>query len=384
MLSLDHDERARQQYALALNRYVQTTLAEGSRLVCDRVVVPALGLTGIRDRLERRRLRQRMEREPQHRLWLAMMQVWQDLLWRYSGECVDRQLDTLVERCRLRSGAAARLRLDASLELPAYQLAVDNHSLPGGYHAETREDDVRQGAIYALSSTTYLLQQTGPRHEIRGHTLLGHVRMRFPDLVPAAVLDLGCLVGASTAVYAELLPGARIEAIDTSAPALRFAAGSASERGLAIGFSRQNAEHTDFPDGSFDLVVSHALLHETSRTAVRNIFTESLRLLRPGGVMAHIEVPARIESLDPWEYLRSAYEGHYNQEPFWNGVVEEDLAQIASAAGFVEAHQGFQQVVPDAAVPPVGASFVPVDAGRLDLGNWFVVSARKPATGGKS
>ena len=308
-----------------------------------------------------------------------MMQVWQDLLWRYSGECVDRQLGALVERCRPRAGGTASLRLDPGLELPPYQRAVDNHSLPGGYHAETRADDVRQGAIYALSSTTYLLQQTGARHEIRGHTLLGHVRMRFPELEPKTILDLGCLVGASTAVYAECVPAACIDAIDTSAPALRYAAGAASDRGLVLAFSQQNAEHTDFPDGSFDLVVSHALLHETSRTAVRNIFAECLRLLRPGGVMAHIEVPARIESLSPWEYLRSAYEGHYNQEPYWNGVVESDLAGLATETGFSDAQQGFQQVVPDATRPPQHASFVPVEAGRLDLGNWFVVSARKPA-----
>ena len=35
MIGVTHDELARQQFVLALNRYVQTTLAEGSRRVCD-------------------------------------------------------------------------------------------------------------------------------------------------------------------------------------------------------------------------------------------------------------------------------------------------------------------------------------------------------------
>lgn len=382
MIALDHDDRARQEFVFALNRYVQGTLAEGSRRVCDDQVVPELGIRGIADPRDRQRLRERMEEQPLHQYWLAMMQVWQDLLWRYSAACVERQLDGLVERCRPRAGDRGTLRLDPTLVVPPYQAAVDNHSLPGGYHAEVRADDVRQGAIYSLSSYAYLLKQTGARHDYRGQTLMAHLLGRFPGMATRDILDLGCLVGASTAAWAEQFPAARIEALDTSASALRFAHGMAEERGLAIHYSQQNAERTDFPDASFDVVVSHALLHETSRTAVRNIFAECFRLLRPGGVMGHIEVPARIEVMAPWEYLRSAYEGFYNQEPFWNGLTEADLAATAREAGFTDAAQGFQKTTGDgrAAQPP--DAFRPVAGGKMDLGNWFVVSARKPGGAG--
>jgi hypothetical protein len=110
------------------------------------------------------------------------------------------------------------------MPIPAYQAAVDNHSLPGGYHAETRPDDVRQGAIYAHSSTLYLLEQTGVRHDSRGQTLMSHVLMRFPDCPLKDILDLGCLVGASTLAWAAQFPASRISAVDTSAPALGFTA----------------------------------------------------------------------------------------------------------------------------------------------------------------
>jgi ubiquinone/menaquinone biosynthesis C-methylase UbiE len=381
MIGLDHDERAHQQFALALNRYVQTTLAEGSRRVCERRVVPALGALDLRDARDRQRLRQHMEAEPMHRWWLAMMQIWQDLLWRYTGECVDRQLDALVARCRPRTGDCGTLRLDPALPIPAYQAAVDNHSLPGGYHAETRPDDVRQGAIYALSSATYLLNQTGARHDYRGQTLMSHVLGRFPDCPVRDILDLGCLVGASTLAWAEQFPRARLCAVDTSAPALRFAHGMAEERGLVVHYSQQNAEQLDFADASFDLVVSHALLHETSNLAIRRIFAESFRVLRPGGVMAHIEVPARIEVMGPWEYLRSSYEGFYNQEPFWNGLTEADLVALAQKTGFVAAAQGFQKTAADGRAAPPPDAFLPLSAGKLDLSNWFVMSACKPAAG---
>ncbi len=385
LIDTDHDERARERFVLALNGWVQSTLAAGSQQACAAIALPELGIPAAA-RLsgrERQALRRRMEREPLHQYWLAMMQVWQDLLWRYLGQSVDRQLPALIDACRPRPGDRGTLELDPGLELPRYQSAVDNHSLPGGYHAEVRDDDVRQGAIYAQSSNAYLQNRTGARHDYRGQTVIAHLLGRWPDLAtapggPRRILDLGCLVGASTLAYAEQFPDAEIHAVDTSAPALRFAHGLAERRGLAVHYHQQDAEQLSFPDDSFDLVVSHALLHETSRPAVQAILRECCRVLRPGGVTAHAEVPARIEVMSPWEQLRSGYEGWYNQEPFWNALTELDVAAIARAAGFAEAAQGFQQTATDGRRDAAVKRFVPVAEGTMDLSNWFVMSARKP------
>lgn len=56
-----------------------------------------------------------------------------------------------------------------------------------------------------------------------------------------------------------------------------------------VHFAQQNAEATEFPDGSFDLVVSHILLHDIPGAAMRRVFAESYRLLKLGGVMVHLE-----------------------------------------------------------------------------------------------
>lgn len=379
LIQASHDERARELFILALNGWVQGRLAAGSRALCERVAQPELGITGPRmDDRQRQALRRRMEEEPLHRYWLALMQAWQDLLWRYLGQCVDRQLDELIGRCRPAPGDRGTLRLDPALAVPRYQAAVDNHSLPGSYHAETRADDVRQGAIYAQSAAAYLLRQTGARHDYRGQTVIAHLLGRWPELAPRRILDLGCMCGASTLAYAEQFPGAEIHGIDTAAPVLRFAHGLAEQRGLAVHYSQQNAEALDFPDGSFDMVVSHALLHETSRPAVAAILKECFRVLKPGGVTAHVEVPARMEVMTPWEQLRSGYEGWYNQEPFWNALTELDLAGLATAAGFAEAAQGFQRTATDGRRQADPAAFAGIHAGRLDLSNWFIMSARKP------
>src|SRR5205807_7337786 len=86
----------------------------------------------------------------------------------------------------------------------------------------------------------------------------------------------------STLPYVDAYPEAEVHAIDVAAPMLRYAHARAEALGRRVHFSQQNAESTNFRDESFDLIVSHILLHETSAKAVRNIVRECHRLLRKG------------------------------------------------------------------------------------------------------
>jgi hypothetical protein len=49
-----------------------------------------------------------------------------------------------------------------------------------------------------------------------------------------------------------------------------------------------------------------------------------------------------------------------------------------TAAGFAEVAQGFQQTATDGRRDAGVKRFVPVAQGTMDLGNWFLMSARKP------
>ena len=64
-------------------------------------------------------------------------------------------------------------------------------------------------------------------------------------------------------------PNAEVHAIDIGAPLLRYAHARAEALGKKVHFSQQNAEHTHFPDGSFDLIVSHIFPHEIPPFAIR-------------------------------------------------------------------------------------------------------------------
>ncbi len=129
-------------------------------------------------------------------------------------------------------------------------------------------------------------------------------------------------------------PGAEVHGIDIGAPVLRYGHARAESLGKAIHFSQQNAEHTNFGDASFDLIVSHILLHETSRKAVHTIMRECHRLLRPSGIVAHLEAPVRTSEMEPYDAFIRDWSTHNNNEPFWGTLHDMDLMEPALEAGF--------------------------------------------------
>jgi ubiquinone/menaquinone biosynthesis C-methylase UbiE len=160
---------------------------------------------------------------------------------------------------------------------------------------------------------------------------LKHFRTHWPEYRPARILDLGCTIGTSTLPWAQAFPEAEVHGIDVGAPILRYAHARATSMGVPVHFSQQNAERTDFEDGRFDLVLSHILLHETSRQALPRILAECRRLLRPGGLMLHLEVP---RGDTPMEQFMHDWESYNNNESFSRFMTDLDLCAVAVQAGW--------------------------------------------------
>ena len=266
-------------------------------------------------------------------------------MWDAIRTSIARQADELNERADIKNPKGS-LRVNPDFEPPKYLSASDTHMMPGGYTANLDDGNALQGALMDRGGAVYMLGRAGGlMNDGRGQTAMSHVLERFPDLAPKRILDMGCGVGASTLPAAQCFPDAEVHGIDVGASVLRYAHARAEHLGLGVHFSQQNAEHTDFEDESFDLVYSCAMIHESSNSAVPNITREMYRLLKPGGVAVHLEVPMRYEDLDIWGHLICDYETRYNNEPFWSGAMKADLPGEFKKAGFKNVAGGFQAVV---------------------------------------
>lgn len=274
--------------------------------------------------------------DPSWRWYSALARAQHELYVDATAECVERQADALTDRCRAirDSEGAGSLRLDPGLALPHYQSQVDIHCVPGGYFVELAPDDVYAAARYELGISLYTLGRHGAMNDSKGRTGVAFLRERFPGFAPGRVLDLGCTCGNSTLPYAEAWPQAEVHGIDLSAPALRYAHARSRLLGAAVHYRQADAAATGYPDGHFDLVVSHILIHEVSRRALSAIFAECHRLLSPGGVMLHVEVPVRNALLDPFGRFMADWDTENNNEPFWRALHGLDLAALARQAGF--------------------------------------------------
>jgi ubiquinone/menaquinone biosynthesis C-methylase UbiE len=298
------------------------------------------------------------------------------MMWESVSSSVERQLPSLIEQARGKGGELGSLTLNPDFAIPAYQTAVDIHCMPGGYHSEFTEDDIAAGAIYDRGAYLYGMGWLGPLNDDMGQSIVhNYLKPKYPNFQPAQILDMGCSVGHSTLPYVDAYPDAEVYAIDVGAPMLRYGHARAEALGKRVHFCQQNAERTNFPDASFDLIVSHILLHEIPQPAICNVLHECYRLLAPGGMMIHLEAPL-YRDMDAYTAFIYDWETANNNEPFWSAMRELDLMAVATEAGF-EVNKVIQTFVANGVWKAKAANSDSKSTNFSSRGTWFVFAASK-------
>lgn len=390
-----HDEASRQEFTKSLKGFIQGNILPGLDPVYKSRVAGAFAREAGRAPENRRDIRKAMVRDPYFKLYATVNRVAQELLWESTSMSIDRQLPELIERARrLSSKANAKLVIPEGFEPPRYVTALDIHCMPGGYTTQVAADDVSVGALYDRGVFLYAMGYTGPNNDDMGRSVCNYIRRMMPGFTPRRILDMGCTVGHSTVPYKEYFPDAEIWGIDVGAPVVRYAHARSQAMGHDINFAQMSAEQTTFEAGYFDLVVSHILLHETSGKAMPRIFKEAFRVLAPGGVMIHADLPP-FDLMDPFTQFILDNETWYNNEPFWGAMRDIDQVSLALQAGFDADAVRFDtapMAVMEFAAQAAGynsettsaVSDREFTAGEFAPGGgWEVLIAEKPASGDK-
>jgi ubiquinone/menaquinone biosynthesis C-methylase UbiE len=328
-----HDEMAREHFVISLKERVASDVTPGTRLAFEARCAPQFAKANGREPENRIDVRRALSGDSYYHMASSLKRTTQELMWDSVGGTVERQINTLIGKAKSAAKTKGSLRLDPDIELPRYLTAVDIHCMPGNYTTDLTEGDVFAGALYDRGVAIYMMGGMGPYNAATGESLIAYLKKEHPKFRPTRILDMGCAVGHSTLPYADAFPRAELHAIDVGAATLRYAHGRAESLGKAVHFSQQNAEHTNFPDGHFDLIVSHITLHETSNRAVRNMMRESRRLLAPGGLALHLEVPP-FRDKDPFDQYLTDWDTHFNAEPFIGTLHDLSREDLMAQAGF--------------------------------------------------
>jgi SAM-dependent methyltransferase len=364
-----HDELAEQLFVRDLKMHMMSTLEPMQKKIAGAIVaqtdttVPPSN-NPVSD------LREKMEQLESFKTWLTVKRESQRQLWAAVGDSVERQADHLEALADL-PDAKGSVTVDDTFEVPEYIGRGDIHLMPGGNAHD--DGSILQGAVMDRGGAVYMLGRNGGMlNDLRGQTAIAHLLTVYPEIEPKRILDMGSGIGTSTVPAALAFPDAEVHGADVGASMLRYAHARAEHLGAKVHFSQQNVEKTNFPDGSFDVVYSCVILHETSQAAMANILAESHRLLRPGGVAIHLEVPLIHNFGDLWEELSSELEAQYNNEPNWRGALSADFGALMQASGFKDVKVGYQSTAFNAR----GGPLVFKDTSDGVFRSWFVTSGR--------
>lgn len=389
--NVTHDEASRQEFTKSFKGFIQGKLLPGLGPVYGTRVAKAFEREHGRPPIDRRDIRAGMVRDLYFQHYASANRISQELLWESTNISVDRELPDLIEKAKMLSGSTkAVLDIPEDFETPRYITALDIHCMPGGYATEVAPDDVSTGVLYDRGVHLYAMGYGGPLNDDMGRSVCNYIKRNLGGFSPKRILDMGCTVGHSTLPYKELFPDAEVWGIDVAAPQVRYAHARAAGLGLEINFAQMNAEATRFPDGHFDLIVSHILLHETSGKAMPRIFNECARLLSPGGYMIHADLPP-FNLMDPFTQFILDNETWYNNEPFWGAMRDMDQVTLAERAGFDRADVRFDtapMAVMEFAAQAAGGYSEKAASAVADReftpgefapgGGWEVLIARKP------
>jgi ubiquinone/menaquinone biosynthesis C-methylase UbiE len=372
-----HDEFARQEFVRSYKEYLVKHVHGGNRAVYDRAVAPSFLKKHKRAPKDRFEVRDAMVGNSYYQMFSALLRNSQEMMWSSCQKPVERDLDRLNrEVAKVNGRARGSLHLNPKLVVPKYHQAVDIHCQPGGYHVEYVPGDASAGMVYDRAVHVYAMGQMGPYNNDIGASIVLWLQQKYPNFKPKRILDMGCSVGHSTIPYAEAFPNAEVHAIDVAAPMLRYAHARAEDLGVVVHYSQQNAETTNFESGSFDLIVSHILLHETSQQAIQNIVRECHRLLGKDGLMVHAETPP-YKNMDAFDAFMLDWDTRNNNEPFWARSHEIDLKKLSQIGGF-DPKKEFETMIPSAfQIAKAKRSHVFQGGDFGGGGFWFVYGNRK-------
>ncbi len=378
------NELARQKFVSALRKAALVDVGGAMKETYLGKVEPDFEKEKGRKPIHAREIRRAMEETPIFKFYSNLRYNAQEMVWESVRPQIERSLPELIataDRAARESPVGGTLRLDPSLEVPRYVTEFDVHLMPGCFHSEHAERDVAQGAMYTYGTGVFygglkmMTKGGGP-----GASIAHLLKYGYPEFQPHRILDLACTAGANTFPYVDVFPDAEVHAVDVGAPVLRYAHARAEATGRKVHFSQQNAEALDFPDESFDFVTSSFFLHEIPLKSTRAVFRECYRVLKPGGLMLHFELPPAA-AVDPYYDFYLDWDTLNNNEPNYAQFRAQDPRALVREAGFATEKYVQKQIFNWGTFPE--EQFIACAKGEIEApvipngGSWFTFGGWK-------
>lgn len=339
---LSPDEAARGRFVSGIRAFILNDLAADMRTAYDKRAAPAFARSAGRPPETSNEAHQALRGDPAFNIYSAMRVQAQKMVWNAAGAVVERDLERMEKEAAAAEVGPGSVMLNDDLEIPRNVDAIEVHLMPGSY---TRGgSSLEAGAVYDQGLAVFSMGLMGANLDDIGLSMAAYISGKFPDFQPERILDTGCTIGHNTLPWKQTYPDAHVEAIDAAAGGLRYASARAKMQGQEVHFKQMSADALVYDDNSFDLVFSSMFLHELSGKTRAQAFAEAHRVLKPGGLLLHMELPPN-DQMNAFDGFYLDWDSWYNSEPFYKGYRDEDPKQLCEAGGFAR-DDYFQFVVP--------------------------------------
>ncbi|MEO0412830.1 MAG: class I SAM-dependent methyltransferase [Pseudomonadota bacterium] len=379
-LKPSRDEWARQDFVSALRAHVLNDMAGSMKMHFESSIADKVEITSSED------VHAAIKPDLYFKFYSGLRVNAQEMVWDAVRPTLERDAEKLSDIAAELSQAdvGGTLELDPELPIPSNVDAIDVHLMPGSYHQESGDKDLRAGALYDNGLGVFSFGLMGQNLDDIGESIALWAGKKFAGFEPERILEMGCTIGHNTQPWAKLYPKAQVIGIDVSAPCLRYAHARSQAQGVKVHYKQRNATQTGLDENSFDLIFTSMFLHELPKKDIQAVFKEAHRLLKPGGLMVHYELPPNNQT-DAYDGFYLDWDSYYNYEPFYKGYRDQDPASLCTGAGF-DPGSFFQTVVPsigwygrEAVIDSLTAEQTSdANTGRLADGvKWFCYGARK-------
>ena len=378
-LNKNLDQRARERFTSSMRAWVLTDLA--SQMQSDYEVAREADSAHHESG---EAVHQFLKQRGLFKWYSSLRCATQELVWQSVLCAIESDPESIARISSFRGTEhGGSLELSAAIAMPDYAYEMDVHLMPGNYLGRPG-DDAEAGAVYDNGLDVFSFGVMGENLDDIGHSMANFCRLKWPDLNPQLVVDVGCTIGHNTVPWKQTFPRARVHGLDVAAPCLKYGHARAEALGVAIDFKQAACDKLPYDADSVDVVFSSMFLHELPAKLIKKFFSEAHRVLKPGGILINMELPPN-DALGAYEAFYLDWDCFYNNEPFYKGFRDLSYPGLCADAGF-SAEEFFQATMPrftyvsesEFADSACGDAAFDADTGRLsDTITWYAFGARK-------
>lgn len=378
-LNKNLDQRARERFTSSMRAWVLTDLAGQMQADYEQASTDA-----GESHCSGEAVHQFLKNRGLFKWYSSLRCATQELVWQSVLRAIESDPDS-VEKI----GTAAppeqggSLALDDTIALPDYIDTMDVHLMPGNYQGG-HSDGAEAGVVYDNGLDVFSFGVMGENLDDIGHSMANFTRLKWPELNPKLIVDVGCTIGHNTVPWKQTFQEAEVHGLDAASPCLKYGHARAEAMGVPIAFKQALCDALPYSDSSVDVVFSSMFLHELPTPFIKAFFNEAYRVLKPGGVLINMELPPN-DALGAYAAFYLDWDCFYNNEPFYKDFRDLSYSGLCSDAGFAE-QDFFQATMPRftyvseaefARASGADATF-DADTGRLsDTITWYAFGAQK-------